>query len=114
MFRVPYAMRQLQQEILQIAPKAIFETDDLDGFGVYRTLRWDSKTSAKIAGAIGVVASRDPRIERPIANGVVFVATTIADSVEPLSLADVQAILKPTPQPKKRARKAATKPKAAK
>lgn len=93
--RIPYAMRAMIDEIGKTVSSAVLETANPDGFGVWRTLVLDSKTTETFEALLDElldprIASRDVRDGRYVVN---FVSDRRADDATPFHLDKAYAIL---------------------
>lgn len=93
--RIPYAMRAMIDEIGAVVNSAVLETKDPDGFGVWRTLVLDTKTTETFEALLDElldprIASRDVRDGRYVVN---FVSDRRADDATPFHLDKAYAVL---------------------
>lgn len=93
MARLPYAAKQFIKQAEALRSSTKYEPKDLDGLNVYRTLRFDKRTSKWLAPALDQFADMDERIEMYHVSDagylyLTFVATPDADNREPFLLED--------------------------
>lgn len=94
--RVPYAMRTMIDEIDKINPKAVGETRNPDGFGVWRTLLLDKATTEMLLDLLDGMT--DPRIASRVlhSNGqysLTFVGDRRGDDHQPFNLHKAYKVL---------------------
>ena len=110
--RMPYAMRTITEEIGRVVEDAVLETQDPDGFGVWRTLVLDTETTKVFRDVLDMVDDQRIADRRVAPNGryyLYFVPDRRADDAKPFSLDRAMKILaEPEPAwPTREQRKAA-------
>lgn len=102
--RLPYAAKQLIEQVQAEKPKATFEQHDLDGLMVYRTIRFDKRTSKWLAPLVEQFADGDARIAQWSKTDagylhITFVSTPNADDRTPFPLRDAATVASSESEP---------------
>lgn len=98
--RLPYAAKQFIEEVRDVKPRAKAEPRDLDGLNVYRTLRFDKRTSKVLGPALltlEMAQELDARIQEfGVSDAgylyVTFVGTPDADLRDPFLIAEAVTV----------------------